>query len=228
MPRYQLSATVPVGTPEDQAVSAEIEIDQRFVQEGFIFAAPGSAYKVNAALLAGDRQLLPEPGSDTTVVPNVTDPAPIRYTLPGSPNTLELRLFAPNSDFEHTVKAVVDVVSEDQASPLQRIADRLTGGRAGPAARQPTRTLTAPHSPGRGMAEAEIIEIERTTNITATGELQDALRPVYTLGPLSGTFRTDPIPQPDYSRDLARTRVQSQAEELLAEGTDVTVAFPSG
>lgn len=77
------------------------------------------------------------------------------------------------------------------------------------------------------MAEATIVEIERTSEVTQTGELQDALRPVYTLSPLSGTFRTDPIPQSDYSRDLARSRVQSQAEELLAEGTDVDVTFPS-
>jgi len=128
MPRYQVSATVPAGTAEDQAVVSEITVDQRFVQEGFIFTPPGSAYEVQARLLAGDRQLLPEPDSDTTVVPDVTDPAPIRYTLPGSPNTLELRVFAPTSNFEHTVKAVIDVVPVDQASPLQRIADRLTGG----------------------------------------------------------------------------------------------------
>jgi len=128
MPRYQLSATVPAGTGEDSAVVSEIEVDERFVQEGFIFAAPGASYEVQARLLAGDRQLLPEPESDTTVVPGVTDPAPIRYTLPGSPNTLELRTFAPTSNFPHTIKAVIDVVPAEEASPLQRIADRLTTG----------------------------------------------------------------------------------------------------
>jgi hypothetical protein len=77
------------------------------------------------------------------------------------------------------------------------------------------------------MAEATIVEIERTSRVTQTGELEDALRPVYTLSPLSGTFRTEPIPISDYSRDVARSRVQSQAEELLAEGTEVDVSFPS-
>jgi hypothetical protein len=141
MPRYQVSTTVPAGTAEADAVSAEIAVSERFVQEGFIYAAPGSAFTVRARLLAGDRQLLPEPESDLTVVPDVTDPAPIRYGLPGAPNDLELRVHAPNSNFEHTVKAVVDVVEASQASPLQRIADRLSsvGGGVEPVTGPPER-----------------------------------------------------------------------------------------
>jgi hypothetical protein len=128
MPRYQLSITVPPQTPESAAVSDTIAVDERIVVDGFIFAPPGSAFEVNAVLFAGDRQLLPEPGSDRVVVPGVADPARIDQTLPGTPNDLELRAFAPNSDFEHTVKAVVDTRTEERARPLQRIADVFTGG----------------------------------------------------------------------------------------------------
>jgi hypothetical protein len=128
MPRYQLSVTVPPQTPESAAVSDTISVDERIVKDGFLFTPPGSAFAVRAVLFAGDRQLLPEPGSDRVLIPGVADPARIDQTLPGTPNDLELRVFAPNSQFAHTVKAVVDTRTEERARPLQRIADVFTGG----------------------------------------------------------------------------------------------------
>jgi hypothetical protein len=69
--------------------------------------------------------------------------------------------------------------------------------------------------------------MERTTEITPTGEVVDALRPVFTLGPFSGTFRTEPIPIPEFSRDLARQRVRALAQETLDETAEVDVTLPT-
>lgn len=135
MPRYQLSATVPAGTPESDAVVEAIEIEERWVQEGFLYAPPGAAFSVNAELRFGERRLLPTEGSDPTTVPEVTDPAPIRFAVPGVPNELTMRVWSPDAEFQHTVKAVVDVVEIQRANPLQRLVGRLTGeeGRVRPA-----------------------------------------------------------------------------------------------
>lgn len=78
------------------------------------------------------------------------------------------------------------------------------------------------------MVTAEVVEIERGTNIDPTGEVQDTLRPVFTVGGLSGTFRTDPIPLDEFTRDLARQRVRDLAGQLLEEDVDVTVQLPTG
>ena len=78
------------------------------------------------------------------------------------------------------------------------------------------------------MVTAEVIDVERTTNITPQGEVEDALRPLFTLSPLSGTFRTESIPLSDYSREVAENRIREVARELVAEGEDVTVVFPEG
>lgn len=128
MARYQLSATVPAGTAEANAATDTVQVDERVLQDGFIYAAPGTAFAVRAVLLAGDRQVLPEPESDPVVIPGLADPTRIQTRLPGSPNEIELRVWAPNSQFEHTVKARVDTVPLERANPLQRISNVLTGG----------------------------------------------------------------------------------------------------
>jgi hypothetical protein len=77
------------------------------------------------------------------------------------------------------------------------------------------------------MVTAEVIEMERTTEIDPTGDVVDALRPVFTLSPFSGTFRTEAIPIDEFSRDLARQRVRELAEETLDESADVNVVLPA-
>lgn len=127
MPRYQLSATVPPGTSEAGAVVSTVTVDERVVRDGLIYAPPGSAFEVNAVLLAGDRQLLPDPGSDPVVIPGLADPARIDTRLPGTPNEVELRVWAPSSQFEHTVKARIDTRTEERANPLQRFVGMFEG-----------------------------------------------------------------------------------------------------
>jgi len=77
------------------------------------------------------------------------------------------------------------------------------------------------------MATAEVVEIERTSNVTPQGDIEDVLRPVFTLSTSSGTFRTEGIPVTEFSRDLARSRITALATELVAEGEDISVTFPS-
>jgi len=136
MPRYQTSVTVPAGTQRQNAVADEIQVSERVIEEGFIFAPPGSAYEVNAVLLAGDRQILPEPESDPVAIPGVTDPAQIDTLLPGSPNTVELRVWAPTADFSHTIKARIDTVPRQDANPLQRLVGVFEGAGRSRSARQ--------------------------------------------------------------------------------------------
>jgi hypothetical protein len=78
------------------------------------------------------------------------------------------------------------------------------------------------------MATAEVVEVRTTQEITAQGELQEALQPVFTLPSFGGTFTVEPIPRDEFSRDLAEQRVRSLAQELLQEGAQVDVSFPEG
>jgi hypothetical protein len=131
MPRYQLSVDVPAQSDQSQAVVESIEVDERYVRQALRFAPPGSNNTVKAVLQSGDRPLLPTAESDPVVLTNNRTFAPVQARLPGAPNDLTVRAWAPDADFPHTVTVFVDVVELARASPLQRIANRLsrdTGG----------------------------------------------------------------------------------------------------
>jgi hypothetical protein len=123
MPRYRIQVEVPAGTTEANAVEQTIEVEERFVDSGLVFAPPGSAGTVRAELLFGEARLLPTAESDPTVIPGSTDPAPIRRTFERSPTDLTLRAFAPNSGFSHTVTARIDALSLDQITQDVRVTE---------------------------------------------------------------------------------------------------------
>jgi len=76
------------------------------------------------------------------------------------------------------------------------------------------------------MVQAEIVEFEEQTGIDPQGRTRQELVPRFTVGPLSGTFTTEPIDRDDFSRELAEQRVRALANELLSAESDVTVSFP--
>lgn len=76
------------------------------------------------------------------------------------------------------------------------------------------------------MVQAQIIEFEEQTGIDPQGATQQELVARFTVEPLSGTFTTEPIPRDEFSRDLAKQRVRTFAQELLSSDADVTVQMP--
>jgi len=125
MPRYQTQLTVPAGTVQADAVTDTIEVDERYVDRVIRFTPPGSAYTVKAVVQAGEAQLTPVSGSDPTVLPGDTTPEPVQTFLPGSPSTVRVRAFAPQSTNEHTITVSVDML--DRRPPIDRLTDSLTG-----------------------------------------------------------------------------------------------------
>jgi hypothetical protein len=107
-------------------VESSIEVNQAVIQDGFMFTPPGSAGEVFAELRWGERVILPEGQSDRRLVPATTDPAPINYQSPSVPQTLTLRAWAPDADYQHRVTARVDAVQSDRANPLERLLDILS------------------------------------------------------------------------------------------------------
>jgi hypothetical protein len=130
MPRYQWTVTVPAGTDRVNAETASIDVDEQIVSAGFRHAAPGATDSVRAEVVYGDKLLLPEPGSTRVVLPATTNPAPLNYQLSGTPATLELRAWAPNSNFPHTVTAQIDTERVDDEPEVVRLARRSGPGRS--------------------------------------------------------------------------------------------------
>jgi hypothetical protein len=123
MTRYRWSVTVPPGTPQSAAVTNTIEVDEAVIQDGLVFAPPGSAGLVQAELLFGDLLLLPSPGSDRTLIPGVADAAPLNFEAEGTPFELTLRGFAPQTQFPHTITARVDAVQPANAAETVNIRE---------------------------------------------------------------------------------------------------------
>jgi len=123
MTRYRWSVTVPPGTPQSAAVTNTIEVDEAVIQDGLVFAPPGSAGLVQAELLFGDLLLLPSPGSDRTLIPGVADAAPLNFEAEGTPFELTLRGFAPQTQFSHTITARVDAVQPANAAETVNIRE---------------------------------------------------------------------------------------------------------
>lgn len=126
MPRYQTQLTVPAGTTQANAVTAEIEVDERLVRRVVRFTPPGSAYTVKAVVQSGEAQLSPAPESDPTVLPGLTEPEPVEVFLPGSPSIITVRAFAPQATNDHTITVTVDLV--DDLPATDRLLNLLSGG----------------------------------------------------------------------------------------------------
>lgn len=109
-----------------------IDVEERYVDRIIRYTPPGSAYTVKATVRAGEAQLAPASGSDPTILPDDTTPEPVQAILPGSPSTVTVRAFAPNSTNEHTITVTVDML--DRRPPIDRLTDALTGtlGRISP------------------------------------------------------------------------------------------------
>jgi len=119
MTRYRWEATVPAGTSQDDAVESTVEIEERGLIDGFIFSPTGSAGLVKGEILWGCKTLLPSPDSSRTLLPGTTDPAPIDFTVRGSPYELTLRAWAPTATQTHTVTARVD--AQAVSTPVQDV-----------------------------------------------------------------------------------------------------------
>lgn len=121
MPRYRWQVTVPANTPERNAVENTIELDDRQLQDGLIFAPPGSAGRINAILLWGEAQLLPTAESAPAVLPGATDAAPLDFRVTGEPYVLTLRAWAPTAVESHTVTARVDATEPGAGAQPVRV-----------------------------------------------------------------------------------------------------------
>ncbi len=120
MTRYTWEVTVPAGTPQSAAVTNTIALEEAVIQDGLIFAPPGTAGLVFAEIRFGDLVLLPSAESARRVLPGTTDAAPLNFEAEGTPFELTLRVFAPQTDFPHTITARVDAVEvTDEVGQLQ-------------------------------------------------------------------------------------------------------------
>jgi hypothetical protein len=123
MTRYTWDVTVPAGTPQSAAVENTVEVDEAVIQDGLIFAPPGTAALVFAEIRFGDLVLLPSANSSRRVLPGVADAAPLNFEAEGTPYELTLRSFAPQTDFPHTITARVDAVQPANAAETVNIRE---------------------------------------------------------------------------------------------------------
>ncbi len=123
MTRYTWDVTVPAGTPQSAAVENTVEVDEAVIQDGLIFAPPGTAALVFAEIRFGDLVLLPSANSSRRVLPGVADAAPLNFEAEGTPYELTLRSFAPDTDFPHTITARVDAVQPANAAETVNIRE---------------------------------------------------------------------------------------------------------
>lgn len=128
MPRYFEQIEVAAQTTESNAVTLDVEVDEQFIEDGVAFIDPGAKNKVFVELLDGEKRIFPTQSSDAFNVPAVSDPAPINHVLPGTPDTLTWRVYAPDADNDHIVLAYFDAKDLEVALPLQRLAETLTNG----------------------------------------------------------------------------------------------------
>jgi len=135
MTRYTWDVTVPAGTPQSAAVVNTVEVDEAVIQDGLIFAPPGTAGLVFAEIRFGDLVLLPSANSSRRVLPGVADAAPLNFEAEGTPYELTLRAFAPDTDFPHTITARVDSVQAANAPAAVRLVSPDSTSVSG----QPTR-----------------------------------------------------------------------------------------
>ena len=135
MTRYTWDVTVPAGTPQSAAVVNTVEVDEAVIQDGLIFAPPGTAGLVFAEIRFGDLVLLPSANSSRRVLPGTTDAAPLNFEAEGTPYELTLRVFAPQTDFPHTITARVDAVTSANAAAAVRLVSPDSTSVSG----QPTR-----------------------------------------------------------------------------------------
>jgi len=111
MPLHTRQFTVPSQTDKASAVTKEIEVDELLLKEASVFIDPGSNGEVNVEVLFGDSLLLPAADGDPISKPRETGPIPLNARLPGVPNTVTIRAWAPDADFEHEVIAQIVMVS---------------------------------------------------------------------------------------------------------------------
>jgi hypothetical protein len=123
MTRYTWEVTVPAGTPQSAAVTNTIALEEAVIQDGLIFAPPGTAGLVFAEIRFGDLVLLPSAESARRVLPGTTDAAPLNFEAEGTPFELTLRVFAPQTDFPHTITARVDAVQPANAAETVNIGE---------------------------------------------------------------------------------------------------------
>nr|ADE29197.1 hypothetical protein [uncultured virus] len=123
MTRYTWDVTVPAGTPQSAAVVNTVEVDEAVIQDGLIFAPPGTAGLVFAEIRFGDLVVLPSANSSRRVLPGVADAAPLNFEAEGTPYELTLRVFAPDTDFPHTITARVDAVQPANAAETVNIRE---------------------------------------------------------------------------------------------------------
>jgi len=136
MPRYIMSVDIPAGTPQSSPAKDTVTVKHKVAVEGFIFIDQGAKDTVRAEVRFGERRIHPHPNSEPQRVPGITNTAVINVELPGVPNELRLRGWAPNSNNEHDAIAVLDMRKPENVAQDVRVVG------AGRGARDPAPTPT--------------------------------------------------------------------------------------
>jgi len=128
MTLYALNLTVPASTGRDNSVARTVEVDKQLVDRATVFIDPGSNGEVNVQIQSGEALLIPAIEGDPITKPGQTGPVTIDKRLPGVPNEVTVRAWAPAADFSHEV--IVQIVTEEEREDVSDV--RIVGrGRQG-------------------------------------------------------------------------------------------------
>lgn len=123
MTLYSLNLTVPASTGRDSAVVRDVRVDKQLIDRATVFIDPGSNGEVNVQIQSGEALLIPAIEGDPITKPGQTGPVTIDRRLPGVPNEVTVRAWAPNADFSHEVIAQVVTEEEEDEARDVRIVD---------------------------------------------------------------------------------------------------------
>jgi len=100
---YAKSLTIPAGTPSDNPKETTIEIEEPILLYAAVKFPPGCHDMVSAAIFYGKLQILPSKKGEWIKGDNetVSDYPMIEFTT--TPETLTLKGYAPNTDYDHTL-----------------------------------------------------------------------------------------------------------------------------
>ena len=125
---YVNRVSVPAGTARSAAVEVDVRVEERFVSEAAVFFPAGVNGEVFVELVAGERRLFPAQEGDPAVGVGSVGPAGVRETLPGAPNVVTWRAWAPDADFPHTVVGRVEVEDPGSGAWRGRLSEFFGGG----------------------------------------------------------------------------------------------------
>lgn len=126
MPLYTRIVQVSAQTAETSAVRSLVAVDEQVVVEATVFIDPASNGEVSAVLLDGERQIIPEPSGDAIAKPGETTVKNLRHVLPGTPSDVEVKVWAPDADFDHEVIVQFETAEPEEIGQLDRLLDAFS------------------------------------------------------------------------------------------------------